>query len=1150
MSSKFKLDDSESLTDEKPSIDSLDAVDEPPSILDDPIHPPAFDPEEPPAPSLPPPPASPLLPVPNTTAASGSTFGSWSSWSSNLNRLKGVATGAVQNLQQSLKEATRLDDDDDGIIRQPNESSITVDNAVGNIPSVSSIPLSPSPSSSSHHEDPARSQSLPSAAEKLRETIAYAGPLKDALMEKGRSAVQDIKSKLLQHRQQQVQREQFNAAHNNLEAVTSSSAPLSIFEGHTVMIGMDPEAEPSKTQTSCDSVSASVAPSSVGNDNAADATDATASSTSVPPPLPAQSLPNQPMPSRANSAAASSLGRFFDQLSKAVADVQKSETMKNAAAIRVKLAERAEKGFETVGRSAMELLNEVTSNLSHPPVSSSSSSPALPPHHMVPPPSYTASDGANGNNTTSMLSDNNKNSDNNRVLPESMDRFGPFFELYGGDSICDDLAALGSECVGLCTEARRKVVGLPEEEEFEEAARLLTQFFVDAPEAITLALEKLDLGSDLDLKLLSLPLVAESEGDRNEESNESDVKKHVDSVMAYLSQCNGFHPPSLYSPVSYFCDDSHSKAEAFLSQLATLIPPVCESPQESQKRGETAEALAGDAEDATIEGGEERSRESNADSSNGNNHRDGNDEEENGKKKKNKEKKRKGSKNAQTLSQMSQEDVEAKEIIDQEVIQLLRSFQAHCAKRMAEICAAQIQLLVGMGTSAAAPARPSKMVTENMEWPEGSLNQGTLVRKIYEKMLADIITVAHLYLRTIFAFRTYCLEPRRLLEEDEEEEDEEEEEKEEEEEEKEEERDKKEEGEKEPSKEGEAGEEGKVAEKETSDKEKEPEKDSTTTTTSEACLKEENKEEDKEEENKEKGSKEENENDDGVEKTKAEEGEKGDQAVHASNELPNNAGDATDVVPSKDSQAAMIGTDSPPCPSPPPPPPPPSVTRPGGRLGMGLNYLNSMVEQLSQKASSQIDASSSFFAKAKLEGRAKFGGNNGGNDSNGSNSGNGSNDSSNTSSSKTLNALFSAFGKKNKNDGNDISNKSNTSSNKNNSNHLLHLNANNKQSKCLSPVEAECETLREVVLEGLGLATEKLWVGYRTLIYPLMMRALMEDILSPSRRKSKLVQDEVKPEEDLLTIKEESMTLTDAAPTEEDKDETSLTARFVVDEDE
>lgn len=113
---------------------------------------------------------------------------------------------------------------------------------------------------------------------------------------------------------------------------------------------------------------------------------------------------------------------------------------------------------------------------------------------------------------------------------------------------------------------------------------------------------------------------------------------------------------AMYAPVQYLCEDSATRAHAFSEQLQATLEP------------EILSVLGGGGDDGGGEGGEEATRE--GDGSSG--------------------------ETAAAVGAAGSADIQAR---------ILGALAAHSAKRVAEICTAQVQLLLNYGASVAAPAR-------------------------------------------------------------------------------------------------------------------------------------------------------------------------------------------------------------------------------------------------------------------------------------------------------------------------------------------------------------------------------------------------------------------------------------------------------------
>ncbi|GIM03230.1 hypothetical protein Vretimale_8024, partial [Volvox reticuliferus] len=331
------------------------------------------------------------------------------------------------------------------------------------------------------------------------------------------------------------------------------------------------------------------------------------------------------------------------EVAASVADVQSSEAVRGVAHIGTKLAHTAERGLETVGRTAMVLLEEVTGvGAGHP-----------------------------GRRRIWGEEADARAADMGRE-PSS---FQDFFYIYGGEQLAEEVNNLSNECAHLCNKSRSKLEG-DQQQALDKALSRLGPYFND-PWVSNKATEA-EAGKEASIGDASMA---------TEPDNEAAER---------LSQ--------MYDPISYLCQDSMSRSEAFLHQLM--------------------EAVAG-----------ARAAE-NAELSKQHSNRPGGDDVE--------DEKKDGEDEQAALLQKRRTEPQV----------LLDSFRAHFTKRLAEVTTAQLQLMLNLGASLAAPARTGRPAVDGIAWPESSEQQAALLVAEARRMVADLQAITATYAVTLNALRS------------------------------------------------------------------------------------------------------------------------------------------------------------------------------------------------------------------------------------------------------------------------------------------------------------------------------------------------------------------------------------------------------------
>ncbi|KXZ51050.1 hypothetical protein GPECTOR_14g37 [Gonium pectorale] len=304
--------------------------------------------------------------------------------------------------------------------------------------------------------------------------------------------------------------------------------------------------------------------------------------------------------------------------------------VRGVAQIGSTLAHTAERGLETVGRTAMVLLEEVA--------------------------------GVGGP------------AGRRRIWGEEADAraadmgrdpstFQDFFYIYGGEQLSEELAGLSNECAHLLNRSRSKLEG-DQQTALDGALASLGPLFND------LAVLRPAGFADSTAAAGDVPALPQLE---------AGSRAAADALLA------------MYDPIGYLAADSAARAEAFLQQLRDTAAAA-----RRQKQQASSEATA-----------------------------KGEDEE-------------------------GEEDA-VREPADCGA--LLDSFQSHATKRIAEVTTAQLQLLLNLGASLAAPARTGRPSVDGIQWPDSSEQQAALLAGEARRMLADLTAITAAYLDAVSALR-------------------------------------------------------------------------------------------------------------------------------------------------------------------------------------------------------------------------------------------------------------------------------------------------------------------------------------------------------------------------------------------------------------
>ncbi|GIL51230.1 hypothetical protein Vafri_7084, partial [Volvox africanus] len=334
------------------------------------------------------------------------------------------------------------------------------------------------------------------------------------------------------------------------------------------------------------------------------------------------------------------------EVAASVADVQSIEAVRGVAQIGTKLAHTAEKGLETVGRTAMVLLEEVTGvGAGHP-----------------------------GRRRIWGEEADARAADMGRE-PSS---FQDFFYIYGGEQLAEEVNNLSNECAHLCNKSRSKLEG-DQQQALDEALSRLGPYFNDP----WVGEKATELESDKEAGGASAPVITELDTEAAER----------------LSQ--------MYDPIRYLCQDTMSRSEAFLHQLMEAVAgaQAAENAAASFTKQPSNRPGGSDAED---------------------------------------DEKKDGENEQSALLQRQRTEPQV----------LLDSFRAHFTKRLAEVTTAQLQLMLNLGASLAAPARTGRTAVDGIVWPESSEQQAALLVAEARRMVADLQAITSAYAATLNTLRS------------------------------------------------------------------------------------------------------------------------------------------------------------------------------------------------------------------------------------------------------------------------------------------------------------------------------------------------------------------------------------------------------------
>ncbi|EFJ49044.1 hypothetical protein VOLCADRAFT_120813 [Volvox carteri f. nagariensis] len=346
-----------------------------------------------------------------------------------------------------------------------------------------------------------------------------------------------------------------------------------------------------------------------------------------------------------------------------VADVQSSEAVRGVAQIGTKLAHTAERGLETVGRTAMVLLEEVA--------------------------------GVGGGGHPGRRRIWGEDADARAAdMGREPSSFQDFFYIYGGEQLAEEVNNLSNECSHLCNKSRSKLEG-DQQQALDEALGRLGPYFND-PWVAAKAETESEAGKD-----------AAADG---KPEAAGPVVPELDDGSKEAAERLG----QMYEPIGYLCQDSQSRAEAFLHQLVEAVAAAKEAEAASASRARRERRQPGDGDEAEAEG---------------------------------------------------EDDVEERELaalLRQQVAEprvVLDSFRAHFTKRLAEVTTAQLQLMLNLGASLAAPARTGRPAVDGIAWPDSSDQQAALLAAEARRMVADLRAISAAYAATLDALASTMTSP-------------------------------------------------------------------------------------------------------------------------------------------------------------------------------------------------------------------------------------------------------------------------------------------------------------------------------------------------------------------------------------------------------
>mmetsp|Transcript_24482 Transcript_24482/g.53488 ORF Transcript_24482/g.53488 Transcript_24482/m.53488 type:complete len:850 (-) Transcript_24482:513-3062(-) len=289
--------------------------------------------------------------------------------------------------------------------------------------------------------------------------------------------------------------------------------------------------------------------------------------------------------------------------------------------------------------------------------------------------------------------------------PSEPASFDDFFHLYGGQQLCDEVQDLSNECARVCNKSRARL----------EAAQ---QQQLDTTMA--------QLGEIFSVNLEDQAQKARTEPERK--SSEGGEGAEDASCWQQLQQ--------RYTPITYLCTDSQSKAQVMGADLAQAAEQAAKeeaarkAEEQAPSKQESAEAPGSvkdekQAEDAPKVREDQPSASAIA--------ADG------------------------VQAAASSQDAAAQEaapvaaeaadpaVVASPVLSVITTARAQSAKRLAELCTAQVGLLLNYGNSLAAPAHSAKPVSDGLAWPAAAQEQASLLRSQAQRMVGDVLAVTQAY---------------------------------------------------------------------------------------------------------------------------------------------------------------------------------------------------------------------------------------------------------------------------------------------------------------------------------------------------------------------------------------------------------------------
>ncbi|GFR52412.1 hypothetical protein Agub_g14984, partial [Astrephomene gubernaculifera] len=279
--------------------------------------------------------------------------------------------------------------------------------------------------------------------------------------------------------------------------------------------------------------------------------------------------------------------------------------------------------------------------------------------------------------------------------------FQDFFYIYGGEQLAEEVTHLANECAHLCNKSRSKLEA-DQQQALDEVLARLGPYFNDPA-------------------MLGLPQPSTaSTSDTADAAGVSASGAVSELPLPDLDLAEGSREAAerlgvMYDPIGYLCQDSQSRSEAFLLQIreAAAAAKGDRSGEASASHAEgeaLKQPLLAPEEGQSLEGGED--------------------------------------------ARLSAAAAAQQQPPAPAVPELLAAFRGHFTKRVAEVTTAQLQLMLNLGASLAAPARTGRPAVDGISWPDSSEQQAALLAGEARRMVADLQTVTDAYLATVAALRT------------------------------------------------------------------------------------------------------------------------------------------------------------------------------------------------------------------------------------------------------------------------------------------------------------------------------------------------------------------------------------------------------------